>query len=363
MHKVPWSVPDIGEEEKQAIMRVVKSGWLSQGKETKLFEEEICEYLGCRHAIVVNSGTSALITALLAHGIGKEDEVIVPSLTFIATVNAVILVGADPILVDVDLETFNTTIEKVEEKITKRTKAILPVDVAGMPINIDAFERLAEEHDLVLIEDAAEAFGAVYKNRKIGSFNHTSIFSFHIAKTITTVEGGVITTNDDKIAENCRLIRSHGMKDKYNHITIGSNFRITDIQSAMGRIQLKKVETFLKRRNELASIYMRMLKNIVQFQKIPDYVTIHPWMLFGVLVDTKKRDRIREKLKENGIDTRVCWRPVHQQPFHRKLFSGSFPNSEEIASRIINLPIGNKFSKEDIKYVSTKFIEIYEGIE
>lgn len=351
MRNIHWSYPDIGVEEKEAAKKVIDSGMLTQGKETESFERDIARYIGCKNAVVVNNGTSALITAMLAHGIGPGDEVIVPTFTFIASVNAVLAVGAKPVLVDCNPKTFNTTPELMKKYLTKKTKAIVPVDVAGMPVDIDAFAEFAKSNNLIMIEDAAEAIGAQYKKSKIGSFNHTAIFSFHMAKLATSVEGGCMVASDSEITRRCALIRNQGMQKKYYHECFGFNFRITDIQSAIGRVQLTKINKYIKWRNKLAAIYTEELGKNVEYQEIPDYATVHPRMIFGVLTNKKKRDYIRQYLKNNGIDTRVCWPPVHTQEYCRKIFHGNYPNSEHIASRIINLPIGNRISEGDVNHV------------
>lgn len=349
--KVPWSPPDIGLEERKEAKRVIDSGWLTQGKETDLFENELAQYIGCKHAVIVNNGTSALIAALMAHGIGPGDEVIVPTFTFIATVNSILAVGATPVLVDCDIDTFNTKPELVEQKFTKKTKAIMPVDVAGMPIDIEGFESLVEKKGVILIEDAAEAIGAEYKNRKIGSFGHLAILSFHMAKVAAAVEGGAILTNDDAIAEKCHMIKNHGMKKKFQHEEFGLNFRITDIQSAIGRVQLRKVEDYIIKRNNLVDMYKDELKGLVEFQKEPSYVTRHPYMIFNILVSASKQKEVIEELNKNNIGNRISWVPVHKQIYHKNLFKEEYPNSEKIASRIISLPLGNALEEEQVHYV------------
>lgn len=359
--KVSWSPPSFEKEEKEAAIRVINSGWVTQGKETEKFENELCDYIGCKYTVVVNNGTSALITALLAHGIGKGDEVIVPSLTFIASVNSIIAVGAKPVLVDSDLNTWNTTPELVKEKITDKTKAILPVNVAGMPIDMDAFEKLAKENNLKLIEDSAESMGAQYKNKRIGSFNHTSIFSFHMAKSLSTVEGGCIVTNDRVLAEKYRAIRNHGMESSYNYSKpginydygqFGLNFRITDIQSAIGREQLKKLDKIIEHRGRLVRIYKEDLDGFFEFQSVPDYVSLHPYMFFGILVNEKKRDHLIKYLNENGIPTRVCWLPTHLQRYHKNIFvDENYPNAKRIGFKIITLPLGNMLTIGEVDYI------------
>lgn len=359
MIKVPWSPPAIEKEEKEAAIRVINSGWLTQGKETQKFEEELADYISCKHVIVMNNGTSALIASLLAEGIGKGDEVLVPSLTFIASVNAITAVGATPVLVDSNLKTFNTTPELMQDKLTNKTKAILPVDVAGMPIDIDKIRKFADENNLKIIEDAAQGIGASYKGKKLGSFDHTTIFSFHMAKTITTIEGGCITTNDDEISKKCRMIRNHGMQATYNYGMHGLNFKTTDIQSAIGKEQLKKISKYLAVRNKIANIYTKELKNFGEFQHVPEYVTSHSRMLFGILVEKDKRDEINKKLNGNGIDTRICWPPAHKQNHHSKIFTNeNLPNAEYISSKIINLPMGNGLTENSVNYVTEKFREI-----
>jgi dTDP-4-amino-4,6-dideoxygalactose transaminase len=341
----------LGTNEEKIVQKVMKSGWLSQGKITEQFEEKMCQITNSKFAIAVNNGTSALICALIAHNIGKNDEVILPSFTFVATVNAVIAVGAKPILVDCDPLTFNTTPEIMNEKITKKTKAIIPVDVSGMPVNINSFRKFAKEKNLILIEDAAEALGAEYKNKKIGSFGHSTIFSFHMAKIVTGVEGGIITTNDREIAKKAKLIRSHGDLGGYNSICFGLNFRISDIHSAIALEQLKKLGDYLKHRNQLVKIYKEELKEF-EFQKIPKYVTLHPFMLFGLILKPKIRNKVNQFLNDNRIETRICWRPIHLQKYFQTNEKYNLPFSEQIFSKIINLPMGNGLSEKEVLKVA-----------
>ncbi|MFH1770934.1 MAG: DegT/DnrJ/EryC1/StrS family aminotransferase [archaeon] len=351
MNKIEWSPPDMGSEEKEAAKRIIDSGWMTQGKETEKLESEICKYIGCKYAVVVNNGTSALIAALMAHGVGYGDEVIVPTFTFIASVNAILAVGAKPVLVDCDLKTFNTTPEIVRKAITKKTKAIMPVDVAGMPVDMNGFLKLAKEKNIIIIEDAAEAIGAEYENKKIGSFNHTSILSFHMAKLAAGIEGGCILTSDKTIAEKCLLLRNHGMKQKFVHSYFGLNLRITDIQSAIIRVQLKKINQYLDWRNKLANQYKNELKNLVKYQEIPKYVTKHPYMIFNIVVKTDQQKKLIKSLDKNKIGNRISWIPTHEQPHHKKIFKDSFPNSKILASQIISLPMGNILKEEEVSRV------------
>ncbi|MBW2981187.1 DegT/DnrJ/EryC1/StrS family aminotransferase [Candidatus Woesearchaeota archaeon] len=357
---IPWARPDFGEEEKKAAIDVINSGWVTQRKVTKQFEEELENYTQAKGVTAVNNGTSALIAALIAHGVGKGDEVIVPSLTFIASVNSIISLGATPVLVDSDPKIWNITPELAKEKITDKTKAIMPVDVAGMPIDVEGFEKLAKDENLTLIEDAAAAIGGEYKGKKMGGFDHTSTFSFHIAKSLQTIEGGCILTNSDEIGEKCKSIRNHGMSAPYNskinlhydYVNYGLNFRITDIQSAIGIVQLKKVDGQIEHRNNLVKIYKEELNGEFDFQEVPDYVTKHPYLFFGIMADKNNRDELAKYLISNGVDIRVCWLPAHLQPYHKQLFKDiSLPGAEEVGNRAIELPLGG-CSEEEVKEVT-----------
>lgn len=358
---IPWSKPDFGEREKGAARRVIKTGWLTQGKETEKFESELAAYLGVKHVVVVNSGTSALVASLLAHGVGPGDEVITPSFTFIATINSIIAVGAKPILVDCNEKTWDISPSVVEKHISKKTKAIMPVDVAGMPIDVDGFRGISRKHGIPIIEDAAQAIGAVYKGRKIGSFGHTTIFSFHMAKLVTTVEGGCVALNDQKITDRIRMIRSHGRKELYvfkKHGTeyhfdgFGLNLRFSDVQAAIGRVQLKKINKSILHRRRLVDLYKKKLGGLFEFQQIPNYVTTHSNFICGILCKKNKRDYVNQKLYENEISTRITWLPAHLQKWHKNYFGKlKLKNSEMIASRIISIPLGNGLSFSEAEKV------------
>ncbi len=347
-----WSEPNIGKEEKQAVLDLFESGWLSQGKKTAEFEKALASYIGCKHVVAMNNGTSALLSGLLAHGIGRGDEVIVPTLTFIATVNAVIATGATPVLADSDPDTWNISPSTVEKKITSKTKAIIPVDVGGLPVDVVAFRQICASRGLILIEDSAEALGAEYRGKRIGSFGHTCIFSFHMAKQLSTVEGGCVCTNDDTIAHSLRGLRNHGadqiVKRDYNYPSFGLNLRTTDIQSAIGIAQLAKLESVLQHRKQLASLYMQELGNRYTYQSMPSYATRNPYMFFGIIDKPGKRESTLNRLEKAAIPYRICWKPAHLQPYHQHLFHGSYPNAECIASSIINVPMGNNLTEEDV---------------
>jgi len=356
MRRISWAPPKIEKEEHDYAIKIIKSNWMTQGKTTELLEKKLCQKFDAKHAIVTNSGTSSLICALLAHGIKPGDEVLVPSFTFIASVNSILSVGAKPVLIDSDPLTFNTDIEFFEQKISKKTRAIMPVDVSGMPVDIDEIKKFADKNNLILIEDAAEAMGAKYKKKKVGSFGHSTIFSFHMAKIVSGIEGGCILTDDSEIAYKLKSIRSHGDVGQYNSKFFGLNFRISDIHSAIIIKQLDKLNKFLTHRQNLAKIYKDELSNSATFQNIPSFVTLHPFMLFGVLTKSKFRNKLNKFLNQKGIETRICWPPVHKQKYHSKIFPKTkLIGSEEIYSKIINLPMGNGLTPNEVLTVCDIF--------
>lgn len=358
---IAWSKPDFGQAEKRAAISIIKSGWLTQGLETEKFEKELVEYTGAKYAVVLNSGTSALIASLLAHNIGPGDEVIAPSFTFIATINSILAVGAKPVLVDCDIETWNLDPVEAAKFVTKRTKAIMPVDVCGMPIDIAGFRKICREHNIVLIEDAAQAIGAQYKKKRIGGFGHTTILSFHMAKLVTMVEGGAVLTNDKNIAKRVQEIRNHGRSElykfkkhglEYHFDSFGLNMRTNDLFSAIGRVQLSKIEQALQDRQKFVDFYKEKLSELFDFQQIPNYVSKHGNMIFAILTKRNLRDLINKKLYDEGISTRITWLPAHLQKWHRTYFGRiKLPNTESISTKIISLPLGNKISLKDAKYV------------
>jgi len=299
--------------------------------------------------------------ALLAHEIIPGDKIIVPAFTFIATASVPKILGAKIIPVDVDPKTLNILPEKVEEIVKKeKIKAVIVVDVGGLSVDIEKFKKLSKKYNFILIEDAAEAFGSEYKNKKNGSFNHTSIFSFHIAKLITTIEGGCISTKNKIILKKLRLIRNHGKYDKieYVHDMIGSNFRTTDLQSAIGIEQIKKIKKFLMQRNSIAKKYKKNIKKL-EFQKIPSYATNHSYMLFFAFCKNKnQRDKLFNHLKKHKIDVRKPWMPIHMQPCNQELHNLRYPNAENIFDKAITLPIYNSMSTKEVQHVIDSIMSI-----
>ncbi len=355
------SRPDIGKDERNAILSVLEGGWVSQGKVTEEFEHLLSEYLSS-NVIAVNNGSSALMCALLGHGFKPGDKIIVPAFTFIATSSVPKLLGARVIAADVDPATLNILPEAVEKELKRHddVKMVITVDVAGMPANIEAFTDLSRKYKFTLIEDAAEAFGAKYKNKKLGAFDHTTIFSFQIAKQITTIEGGCIATLDEQALRRFGKIKDYGRTptEHYVHDGVGVNFRTTDLQSAMGIAQLKKVDKYLLRRNDIALQYKRRIKS-VGFQGVPEYVTTHSYMLFFALAkDKTARDRYIKHLVNSGIDVRKSWTPVHMQPCNPELRNSRCQNAEGIHDRAFTVPIYNSMGQDEV----TKVIDTFSAL-
>ena len=351
--QIPWSKPDFAEDEKQAILRVIESNWYSQGPLTKSFEDELSSYLDS-NVSVVNSGTSALMCALLANGFQIGDKVLVPDFTFYATLSSAKILGAKIITADIDSDTLNLSPQIVEDIVKNNDiKFVIVVDVAGLPIDIDQFEELSKKYNFVLIEDAAQALGSEYKNKKIGSFDHTTTFSFHIAKQITTIEGGCVSSPDKKISEKIKQIRDHGRinSKNYTHDIIGSNFRTTDIQSSIGLEQIKKIDQYISRREIIANKYKKNIQN-VSFQKFPNYSIKHSNMMFFTIYPNPEiRNKNFNILQENGIDVKLPWPPLHIQPANLELNNNVHEHTKLISDSALMLPIFNKMTDDEADYV------------
>ena len=337
----------------------MRTGWLSQGEVTQKFEQRLARYSGAKYAVVVNSGSSALLCALMAHGAGAGDRVLVPDYTHVATGNVPRLLGCRVSLVDVNPDTFNTDYEQLEGVVREqRPKFVVTVDVAGSPNDMDLLSDLADRYRFILIEDAAESIGAEYKRQRVGSFGHTATLSFHAAKQLTTIEGGAVLTPDPQIALRCRLLRNHGESPvrKYGSLMVGMNLRTTDIQSALGLSQLKKLDQAISRRNQIAQYYQEKLVRLLTFQDIPDYVTRHARMMsIAVLPSQRTRDNLKRYLEKHGIETRTPWPPLHQQPQFRAV-SAKFPESANLFARSISLPLFNNMENSDVEEVVSRVL-------
>ncbi len=364
---IPINVPIMGEEEVQAVREVLESGRLTEwrpegGPAARRFEEAFASYIGVKHAIAVNSGTAALHAALLAIGVGKGDEVIVPAFTFVATANAVLLTGAKPVIVDIDLDTYNISLEAVRKALTKRTKAMIPVHLYGLPVDMDPVMELAEEKGLYVIEDAAQAHGAEYKGRKVGGLGHLACFSFYSSKVITTGEGGMVTTNDDELADRLRSIRTHGQRKGYDTERLGHNYRMPEVQAAIGLVQLNRIENFLRSRRRNAEILSEGLSGLEGTHlPIEPRGFKHCWYLYTVRVeDQKKRDKVVRELNKVGIGAAVYYRtPIHRTPLHLKVARKVRPVNAELASRtVFQLPVHPKVTEEQAKWIANETVKL-----
>jgi len=327
----------MGEEEKQAVIAVLESGQLAQGTKVQEFEERFAAFCGVKYAIATSSGTTALHTALLAHGIAPGDEVITAPFTFIASANSILFTGAKPIFVDIEADSYNINPTLIEERITLRTKAVLPVHLYGNPSDMEAIMEIADRHGLVVIEDACQAHGASIHGKKVGSFG-TGCFSFYSTKNITTAEGGMITTNDDGVAERARMIRQHGMRKRYYHEVLGYNFRLTDIQAAIGLAQLGKLPEWTARRIENARYLTERLQNVLTPTVRDGYLHVFHQYTIRVKGD---RDTAVKKLNAAGIGARIYYPlAVHQQLVYRQLgYQDSLPVAERISREVMSLPV------------------------
>lgn len=351
---IPISKPSITDAEKSAVMEVLDSGILAMGPRTAKFEEAFASTFNVKHAIAVTSGTTALHIALLANGVGPGDEVITTPFTFAATVNSILYVGAKPVFVDIDEETFNLDLAQVEELITPRTKALLPVHLYGYVCDMDRMQAIAEKHDLKIIEDACQAVGATYKDKFAGSFG-TGTFSFYATKNLMSGEGGMITTNDDQVAELCKMIRSHGMKRRYYHEMIGYNYRMTDIQAALGLVQLQRLPEFNEKRRQNAAYFNSKIESVITPTVKEDYC--HVWHQYTVRINHgRDRDAAVEKLTAAGIGTGIYYPiPAHHQPHIKEVVGEvSLPVAEQMAKEVISLPVHPQLSQEDLNTIVTE---------
>jgi dTDP-4-amino-4,6-dideoxygalactose transaminase len=349
------TIPEIGEEEIQAVARVLRSGNLVQGENVQEFERLVAEYTGIKHAVAVSSGTAALHLALLSLDIGPGDEVILPDFTFPSTANVVELAGAKPVLVDIDLSTFNINTDLIEPAITGRTRAIMPVHLFGLPAEMDPVMALARKYNLKVIEDAACALGAEYRDSKCGTIGDTGCFSFHPRKNITTGEGGMLITDDDTVAGLARQLRNHGMEKINNRVQFkraGFNYRMTDFQGVLGVVQMGKLEKIIRKKQELARIYNREFADM-------DLVTCpvnqedgrEIWQSYVILLNEGiDRDMISERLKQQGVETTIGTYAVSSQPHYAKA-AGRLPNSDRAFKQSLCLPFYPKMSLSDIEGV------------
>ena len=344
---IPISKPYIDGEEKAAVMAVLDSGMLAQGPRVAELEQRFANLCGADHAIATSSGTTALHLAVLAHDIGPGDEVITTPFTFIASPNSILFAGAKPVFVDVEADTFNIDPNKIEEAITPQTKAIMPVHLYGYMCDMDALQNIARRHNLAIIEDAAQAVGAAFNGRKAGSIG-TGAFSLYATKNVMSGEGGMITTNDDGVAERCRLLRSHGMKQRYHYEMLGYNFRLSDLHAAIGLVQMDRLPEFTRKRQENAAYLSQRLESVCVPSVKDGYE--HVWHQYTVRWQQGSRDEAVARLREAGVSTGVFYPvPAHQHDYIRDVVGDlTLPVVEQIAQEVFSLPVHPQLSQDDL---------------
>jgi len=361
-YMIPIAKPIIGNDEIQAVTEILKSGMLAQGKVVNEFETAFANYIGVQNAIAVSNGTIALDIALKAIGINPEDEVLVPSFTFTSTANAVLFQGAKPVFVDVDERTFNIDPNDVLEKISDRTKAIIGVHLFGHPFDVKAIQEICEDYNLYLIEDCAQAHGAEYEDKKVGKSGIAGCFSFYATKNMTTGEGGMITTDSDEIASLCRLLRSHGESQKYYHTMLGYNYRMTDIQAAIGVAQLRNLDDFNGKRVRHAEYFNEHLKVSGLTVPYKKKGVKHVYHQYAVTIDEGEgfplsREEFLIYLSDNEIGCAIHYPlPIHKQPLYQQMGytdeNVRCPVATALSKKILSLPVHPALTEGELLYIT-----------
>jgi dTDP-4-amino-4,6-dideoxygalactose transaminase len=358
---LPINKPLLGTEEREAVLKVLDGGVLTNpssegGPNINEFERGLAAFVKAKHAIAVNSGTAALHASLLALKIGPGDEVIVPSFTFAATASAVMLTGAKPVFVDIDISSYNMSSEAFRKAVTARTKAVIPVDLFGLPADMDAISEIAEDTGVHILEDSCQAQGASYKGKMAGTLGELGCFSFYPGKVMTTGEGGAVITNDDDLAERIRRIRTHGQIKGYDSVILGGNFRMPEIEASIGIVQLKKLPKFLEARAKNAALLKKKLSD--SSLVLPDVPAgyCHNWYLFTIMLhNSEERDLVKQSLKEAGIGAAVYYpTPVHRIPLYSGLGYGGLklPETEKAAESVLSIPVNPLVTEDDLERMS-----------
>jgi dTDP-4-amino-4,6-dideoxygalactose transaminase len=375
---LPLSRPSIGDKEIEGVVSCLKSGWITTGPLCKAFEEKFRELTGASHALSVSSGTAGMHLVLLGLGIKRGDEMITPSMTFASTLNMVTLCGARPVFIDIHYDTLNINADLIEEKITEKTKAIIPVHFAGAPVDMDKILSIAKKYDLFIIEDAAHGIGAYYKGVHVGGWGQIAIFSFHPIKNITTGEGGMITHSDAHLESRLRLLRFHGIErdawkrygrggdPDYDIKAPGFKYNLTDIQAALGLAQLSRLEELNSRRRHLAALYRNGLEGLegLELPGVPDYTHTHAWHLFIIKVTSMDRERFMQKLSEYQIGYGIHFPAGHRLSYFQKRYKikkGELKETEQASSRLVSLPLFPDMKDEDVSYVCEAIQEILKN--
>ncbi len=368
---IHFAQPLFGDEEKKEVIKALDSGWVTLGPGTKAFEEQFASYTGAKYAVALSSCTAALHLALIAAGIGPGDEVITTIFTFSATINPILHVGGIPVLVDIDEKTMNIDPELIEQKITSKTKAIIPMHYGGYPCDMDKIMKIARKHKLIVIEDAATAIGTTFKNKRVGNIGDMTCFSFHPIKNMSTGDGGMLTTNSKGYAEKVALLRLHGMSKeawkrhtaagswKYDIVVPGFKYNMTDIQAALGRVQLRRLDKFNQTRKKYAKIYNKELSKISEIT-VPTFSedSGSSYDLYTIRINTKKlsvsRDQIVDLLKEKGIGVSVYYIPLFEFSYFKRelgLKKANYPKAARVYENMMSLPLYPKMSTDDLKRV------------
>lgn len=376
---IPYGHQTIDDEDIEEVIKVLRSDWLTTGPKICEFENALCDYVGSEHAIAMNSGTSALDVAVASLDLPKGSEVITTPFTFVATSNALLYNGLRPVFADIGRDTRNIDPEDIKKRITPKTKAILYVDYAGHPCEIEEIQEIANEHSLYLIEDACHSLGASYHGKKVGNFADLTAFSFHPVKPITTGEGGAVVTNDLELAQKARMLHSHGIDRNavsrygpdagwaYDMKMLGRNYRMTDIQAALGISQLGKIDGFIERRNEIALYYNELLRDIelISLPMMKEKIR-HGWHIYTILLDKSiNRDKFFKYMRKENIGVNLHYIPVYRHSYYAENFSFSkkdYPVTEDVFKQIITLPLFPEMTEEDVEYVVSSILKIINSL-
>lgn len=386
MKNIPYSHQSINSDDIRQVTEALESDWITQGPKVKEFEDLLAEYCGIKFAVVFSSGTAALHGAYFAAGLGKQDEIITSPMTFLSTANAALFLGARPVFADIEGDTGNIDPDLIEQAITKKTRAIVPVHFAGHPVHLENIADIAQRHHLLLIEDACHALGAKYKNTTIGDcrYSDMAVFSFHPVKSITTAEGGAVLTNNEDLYKKLVMFRHHGVtkerdafqnKEKnlgqwyYEMQYLGYNYRLTDIHSALGISQLRKLDKFIRRRREIVETYNEAFKNNSFFDlPVEKSYAKSAWHLYPIRLKDEYRaekTKVFTELRKRGLGVQVHYIPIHLQPYYQQLGykKGLCPNAEDFYEREISIPLYQSMSAEDVDYVVRNTLGVFERFE
>ncbi len=363
---IPINKPQIDDEERQEILKVLDEGILTSasnfgGKRVQDFERLLADFLHVKHAIAVNSGTAALHASILAAGIKESDEILIPSFTFVATANSVACTGAKPVFVDIEKDTYTMDPLDLENKITKKTRAIIPVHLYGHPAKMDEIKEIANKHSIIVIEDACQSLGSTYDGKQTGTLGQMGCFSMYASKVLTSGEGGAITTDSDEFAEKLRMIRNHGMVNGYDTRIIGFNMRLPEISAAIAKTQMKKIQSMLDKRASNARKLGQLLSNKIKDKNIvlphENQRTKYNWYLYTVALNDS-RDKVKKFLNDSGIGATIYYDPpVHQTPFYSKFYNRELEITEWASKSVLSLPVHPSITEKDLDFMANKVEE------